>query len=175
MYKKVHAHRSWHKPLRSLLEVTRQAVNTAVTFRKLMQVFQALSFWPPRSIYCVISCKCIERRKCKCSLFSKYVSTSVQRCMVGKVTWLYGREASWVVIWERRVDLTKTNVLETSNIRLMERLNLYFNILYLKRRGSALWCSITINVFERIDFKWYRETIGHLALDDMRYSTVQGI
>ena len=129
MYKKVYAHRSWHKPLRLLLEVTRQAVNTAVTFRKLMQVFQALSFWPPRSIHRVISCKCIERRKCKCSLFSKYVSTSVQRCMVGKVTWLHGREASWVVIWERRVDLTKTNVLETSNIRLMERLNLYFNIL----------------------------------------------
>ena len=61
-----------------------------------------------------------------------------ERRMVGKVTWLQDREASWVVIWERRVDLTKANVLDTSNIRLMERLNLYFNILYLKRRGSAL-------------------------------------
>ena len=175
MYKKVYALMSWHKPLRLLLKVTGQAVNTAVTFRKLIQVFQALSFWPLRSIHRVISCKCMERRKCKCSLFREYVSTSVQRCMVGKVTWLHGREASWVVIWERRVDLTEINVLDTSNIRLMERRNLYFDILYLKRRGSALWCSITINVFQRIDFKWYRETIGHLALDDMRCSTVQGI
>ena len=102
--------------------------------QQLIQVFQALYFWPPKSIHRVISCKCMARRKCKCSLFSKYASTSVRRCMVGKVTWLHDREASWVVIWERRMDLTKANVLDTSNIRL--------NILYLKRRGSALWCSV---------------------------------
>ena len=166
----MYALKSWHKPLQLFLEVTGQAVITAATLGKLIRMFQALSFWPPRSIYRVTSCKFMERRKCKCSIFSKYISTSVRRCMVWKVTWLHGREASWAVIWARRVDLTKTNVLDTSNIRLMERLNVYFNILYLKRKGSALWCSITINVFQRIDFKWYRETIGHLALDNMRCS-----
>ena len=48
---------------------------------------------------------------------------------------LHRREASWVVRTESGLN---KNVLDTNNIRLMERLNLYFNILYPKRRESAL-------------------------------------
>ena len=48
---------------------------------------------------------------------------------------------------------------------------LIFGILrYLKRRESALWYSITINAFYRIDFKRCRKKTGHLAPDDMRFS-----
>ena len=48
----------------------------------------------------------------------------------------------------------------------------YILIYHILKEGELL-CDvayITINVFQRIDFKWYRETIGHLALDDMRCS-----
>ena len=47
--------------------------------------------------------------------------------MIGKLTWLHGREASWVVRTESGLN---ENVLDTNNIRLMESLNLYFNIFY---------------------------------------------
>ena len=65
----------------------------------------------------------MERRKCKCSLFSTYVSNLVgykvasmyisTKYMIGKVTWLHGREASWVVRMESGLN---ENVLDTKNI-----------------------------------------------------------
>ena len=77
------------------------------------------------SIHLVTSCECMERRKCKCSLFSKYVSNLVG-CKVAsmyistkiyqvirKLTWLHGREASWVV---RMGIALNENVLDTNNI-----------------------------------------------------------
>ena len=72
----------------------------------------------------------MERRKCKCSLFSKYVSNLVG-CKVAsmyistkiyqvirKLTWLHGREASWVVRME--IGLNE-NVLDTNNIETEKR------------------------------------------------------
>ena len=75
------------------------------------------------SIHLVTPCECMEWRKCKCSLFSKYVSNLLgckvasmyisTKYMIGKVTWLHGREASWVVRMESGL---KENVLDTKNI-----------------------------------------------------------
>ena len=77
------------------------------------------------SIHLVTSCECMERRKCKCSLFSKYVrnlvscevasmyiSTKIYQ-VIRKLTWLHGREALWVVRME--IGLNE-NVLDTNSI-----------------------------------------------------------
>ena len=52
--------------------------------QQLIQVFQVLSFWPPRNIHRVTSCKCMARSKCKSSLLSKHVRTSVRRKTYGR-------------------------------------------------------------------------------------------
>ena len=77
------------------------------------------------SIQLVTSCECMERRKCKGSLFGKYVrilvvckvvsmyiSTKIHQ-VIRKLTWLHGRKASWVVRMEIGLD---ENVLDTNNI-----------------------------------------------------------
>ena len=66
--------------------------------RKQLRLFLEVT----RSIHLVTSCECMERRKCKCSLFSNYVFNLVG-CKVAQMyisTKIYDREAN-LASWQR--------------------------------------------------------------------------
>ena len=53
-------------------------------YKKILRLFLEVT----RSIHLVTSCEYMEWRKCKCNIFSEYVSNPVG-CKVGKLTWLH--------------------------------------------------------------------------------------
>ena len=67
-------------------------IKELVSKKKKLRLFLEVT----RSIHLVTSCECMERRKCKCSIFSKYASNLVG-CKVAQMyisTKIYDREAN---------------------------------------------------------------------------------